>query len=101
MTNSSRSAFFLAKLRPHSNARTGDPGFFTRYKPLGSPRQQRNGVKCMLLVRVRPESPHGPLLSCGIAVSAEEALREGFDALRRYSLRYRKHRHHSAYIGLI
>lgn len=49
VTNSTKSAFFLAKLRPKHGV---EDGFFFRYKTTGSPVQQRRGVKCVLLVKV-------------------------------------------------
>jgi hypothetical protein len=45
VTNSSKSAFCLFKLQPR---------FFSRYKALGTPSEQRKGVKCKLLVKVGP-----------------------------------------------
>ncbi|ORX37984.1 Rad9-domain-containing protein [Kockovaella imperatae] len=46
VTNSTRSAFCLFKLRP---------SFFCRYKALGAPSEQRKGVTCQLLVKVSAE----------------------------------------------
>jgi hypothetical protein len=50
-TNSTKSAFFLAKLRPKQGR---EDGFFERYGALGSAVQQRSGVKCCVYVKVGP-----------------------------------------------
>ena len=45
MTNSTKSAFFIAKLKP---------AFFSRYKPLGETNvEKRRGVRCQLYAKVR------------------------------------------------
>lgn len=57
MTNSTKSAFFIAKLKPP---------FFSRFKPLGETNvEKRRGVRCQLYAKVgrkRPSSSRYTLL---------------------------------------
>ena len=72
MTNSTKSAFFIAKLKP---------SFFSRYKPLGETNvEKRRGVRCQLYAKVRAAPVVRTICS---RLFPWERVAEGLDSGRR------------------
>lgn len=80
MTNSTKSAYCLFKLQPR---------FFSRWKALGSPRAQRRGVQCQLLVKVSSflQSAIGPGRADRKAVLAVLGKASAVNAIERLDLK--------------